>query len=184
MTAFSLRSKDFRSTQCQRTLSFTYVSLEHLQGRAACTELARTLHKAGYILRTNIPMLQHYTLVSTYKPEDRYFSDDDAQISSYLVPTKVITTLGCITRFQCITTSWGRTTSTFESGFEDWLSTLTQVDPKSCQSELSGMSWTLDYGVGLPQALAHQWGAGFRLFKKAQSNHEILPSAPGQRFWP
>ena len=26
-TAFSLRSKDFRSTQCQRTLSFTYVSL-------------------------------------------------------------------------------------------------------------------------------------------------------------
>ena len=27
ITAFSLRSKDFRSTQCQRTLSFTYVSL-------------------------------------------------------------------------------------------------------------------------------------------------------------
>jgi len=54
---------------------------------------ARSLHKAGNILRTNSPMLKNYTLVSTYKPEDWSFSDDDAQSIAYLVPTKVITTL-------------------------------------------------------------------------------------------
>ena len=63
----SLRTLDAEHTNIaiSNTSDGFFTEIQRLQ-----INRARSLHRAGNILRTNSPMLKNYTLVSTYKPED------------------------------------------------------------------------------------------------------------------